>query len=165
VTELAAQLPKGSGPTPGFYVLKTDGGITAEPGKGSGLAAIGVVLKDPKYRDVAEVSREIGWARSHHVAEFEALIDGLKLARHHGIDLIRVFLDSALVVNTVNGDSKLKAVHLRDLYTTACALVEKFADIKMCWVPREMNVEADALASRALGRSRARGVPDKMFDG
>jgi ribonuclease HI len=36
----------------------------------------------------------------------------------------------------------------------ACVLVQEFADIKLCWVPREMNVEADALASTALGRGR-----------
>jgi ribonuclease HI len=158
VSELETQSPAGFVPKPGFYVLKTDGGIAAEQGLGSGSAAIGVVLKDPKYRDVAQVSKEIGWARSHHVAEFKALVEGLELARRLGIDLLRVFLDSALVVNTVNGDSKLKAEHLRDLYTAACVLVEEFADIKMCWVPREMNVEADALASKALGRGLGRGV-------
>ena len=43
--------------SPGFYVLKADGGITAEQGQASGQAAIGVVLKDPKYRDVDEVSK------------------------------------------------------------------------------------------------------------
>jgi hypothetical protein len=35
-------------PKPGFYVLKTDGGVTAEQGA-AGPAAIGVVLKDHKY--------------------------------------------------------------------------------------------------------------------
>jgi len=152
--EPETQPRKGSGPKPGFYVLKTDGGITAEQGQASGPAAIGVVLKDPKYRDVDEVSKRIGWAKNHHVAEYKALIEGLKLARRHGIDRIRVFLDSALVVNTVNGDWKLEPDHLKDLCTKACVLVKEFADIKMCWVPREMNLEADALASRALGRGR-----------
>ncbi len=140
-----------SGPKPGFYVLKADGGITAEEGA-SGQAAIGVVLKDHKYRDVDGVSQPIGWARNHHEAEYKALIEGLKLARRHGIGQIRVFLDSALVVNTVNGDWNLKAEHLKDLLTKACDLIEEFADIKVCWVPREMNLEADNLASRALGR-------------
>ena len=137
-------------------MLKTDGGITREPGLASGQAAIGVLLKDPRYRDVDELSKGIGWARSHHVAEYKALIAGLELARRHGIDRIRVFLDSTLVVNTVNGDSKLKPEHLKDLYSMACVLVKEFADVKVCWVPREMNVEADALASRALGRGHGR---------
>lgn len=149
---VASTVQSPSGPKPGFYVLKADGGITAARGQASGPAAIGVVLKDPKYRDVEEVSRGIGPVKNHHVAEYEALIEGLELARRHGIDRIRVFLDSALVVNTVNGDWKLEPEHLKDLCTTACGLVKEFTDIKICWVPREMNVEADALASRALGR-------------
>jgi len=140
-------------------VLKADGGITAEQGQASGQAAIGVVLKDPKYRDVDEVSKAIGWARNHHEAEYKALIEGLELARRHGIDRIRVFLDSTLVVNTVNGDWKPE--HLKDLCARACVLVTGFVDIKMCWVPREMNVEADVLASRALGRGRPLGVPEQ----
>ena len=154
-----AQPLEGPRPKPGFYVLKADGGITAEQGQASGQAAIGVVLKDPKYRDVEEVSKAVGWARNHHEAEYKALIEGLELARRHGIDRIRVFLDSALVVNTVNGDWKLEPEHLKALCATARALVKEFPDIKMCWVPREMNLEADALASRALGRGGAR-LPD-----
>ena len=105
---------QGPTPKPGFYVLKTDGGITAEQGA-AGPAAIGVVLKDHKYRDVDEISKRIGWARNHHEAEYKALIAGLELARRHGIDRIRVFSDSALVVNTVNGDWKLEPEHLKDL--------------------------------------------------
>lgn len=46
---------EGPTPKPGFYVLKTDGGITAEQGA-AGPAAIGVVLKDHKYRDVDEAA-------------------------------------------------------------------------------------------------------------
>jgi ribonuclease HI len=83
-----------------------------------------------------------------------ALIAGLELARGHGIDRIRVFSDSALVVNTVNGDWNLQPEHLKDLCVKAGVLVEGFADIKLSWVPREMNLEADTLASRALGRGR-----------
>jgi ribonuclease HI len=66
-----------------------------------------------------------------------------------GLIGILVFLDSALVVNTVNGDWKVEPEHLKDLCAMACVLVKEFADIRMCWVPREMNLEADALASRA----------------
>ena len=151
MSDPGTQPREASGPTPGFYVLKTDGGIAAEEGV-AGPAAIGVVLKDPKYRDVDEVSQQIGWARNHHEAEYKALIEGLELARRHGIGRIRVFLDSALVVNTVNGDWNLKAEHHKELLTKACGLVQEFADIKVSWVPREMNFEADKLASRALGR-------------
>ncbi|MGI8513916.1 MAG: ribonuclease HI family protein [Acidimicrobiia bacterium] len=154
MSERGTQRGKGRAPKRGFYVLQTDGGITAEQGQASGPAAIGVVLKDHRYRDVDELSKQIGWARNHHEAEYTALIEGLKLARHHGVNRIRVFLDSALVVNTVNGDWKLEPEHLKDLCAKASVLVMEFADIKLCWVPREMNLEADARACRALGRGR-----------
>jgi ribonuclease H / adenosylcobalamin/alpha-ribazole phosphatase len=152
MSEPGVQLRQDRTPKPGFYVLKTDGGIAAERGQAAGQAAIGVVLKDHKYRDVDEVSKPIGWARNHHEAEYKALIAGLELARRHGIDRIRVFADSALVVNTVNGDWNLQPEHLKDLCANAGLLVKEFADIKLSWVPREMNLEADTLASRALGR-------------
>ena len=149
------QLRQDPTPKPGFYVLKADAGITAEQGA-AGPAAIGVVLKDHKYRDVDELSEPIGSTRNHHVAEYKALIAGLELARRHGIDRIRVFTDSDLVVNTVNGDWKLKPEHehLKELCVKAGLLVKEFADIKLSWVPREMNLEAHTLASRALGRGR-----------
>lgn len=152
LSESGVQSQQEPTPRPGFYVLKTDGGITAEQGQASGTAAIGVVLKDHKYRDVDDVSEEIGLARNHHVAEFKALIAGLELARRYGIDQIRVFSDSTLVVNTVNGDWSLQPEDLQELCMKAGLLVKEFADIKLAWVPREMNREADALASRALGR-------------
>jgi ribonuclease H / adenosylcobalamin/alpha-ribazole phosphatase len=154
MSEPGIESPQDPTTKPGFHVLKTDGGITAEQGQAAGPAAIGVVLKDHKYRDVDEVSKRIGWARNHHEAEYKALIAGLELARHHGIDRIRVFSDSALVVNTVNGDWDLRPEHLRDLCVKAGLLVKEFTDIRLSWVPREMNLEADTLASRALGRGR-----------
>jgi ribonuclease HI len=152
--ETGAQPGQDPTPKPGYYVLKTDGGIAAERGQAAGPAAIGVVLKDHKYRDVEEISKRIGRVKNHHEAEYKALIAGLELARRHGIDRIRVFSDSALVVNTVKGDWNLRPEHLKKLCAKAGRLVEEFADIQLAWVPREMNPETDALASRRLGRKR-----------
>ena len=56
------------------------------------------------------------------------------------------------MVNTVNGDWNLQPEHLKDLCVKAGRLVKEFADIQLSWVPREMNLEADTLASRGLGR-------------
>jgi ribonuclease HI len=154
VSEPGTQPRQDSAPERGFYVLKTDGGISREPGRASGQGAIGAVLKDESDREVDTLSKLIGWVRNHNVAEYRALIAGLELARRHGIDRIRVFADSALVVKTVNGTSNLWAEHLQGLRARAVALVDEFADIELSRVPREMNVEADALASRALGRGR-----------
>ncbi len=114
----------------------------------AGEAAIGVVLKAP----LEEISESIGPMKDHHIAEYRALIRGLEAARSHGIEHLRVCLDSALLVNQLNGKWKVKAEHLRPLYEQALSLAQQFAEIKITWVPRKANAEADALASRPLGR-------------
>jgi ribonuclease HI len=111
--------------------------------------AIGVVLRDPDGHPVAEISKPIGPA-INTVAEYRALIEGLKLARSHGIQRIRVFLDSELVVDQVNGRAKVGNEHIKLLHTEACSLLQEFPNIRISWVPRKWNAEADALATKAL---------------
>jgi ribonuclease HI len=144
----------GTGPesSPTFYRINTDGGIVAEQGQAAGEASIGVVLRGPDGSLLGQISERIGWARDHHIAEYRAFIAGLRLSLDREIDHIQAFLDSALVVNQVNGDWRLKAEHLRPLCLEARTLVHEFADVKISWVPRKENWEADALAGRALGR-------------
>ena len=139
-----------------YHLLATDGGIVADqPGKMAGEAAIGVVLKAP----LVEISEAIGPAQDHHVAEYRALIRGLETARSHGIDHLRVCLDSALLVNQLNGKWKVKAEHLKPLHEQALTLIQQFSDIKITWVPRKANAEADALASTPLGPLRPKPQP------
>src|ERR1019366_7368092 len=130
------------------YLLNADGsgtGTTDNPGQG----AIGVVLRDPDGHLIAEISKRIGPA-INTVAEYRALIEGLKLARSRGIQRIRVFLDSELVVDQLNGRAKVRKEHIRPLHTEACSLLQEFPNIRISWVPRKWNAEADALATKAL---------------
>jgi ribonuclease HI len=130
------------------YLLNTDGsgtGTVDNPAQG----AIGVVLRDPDGHLIAEISEQIGPA-INTVAEYRALIQGLKLARSHGIQRIRVFLDSELVVDQVNGRAKVRKEHIRPLHAEASSLLQEFPNIRISWVPRKWNAEADALAGRAL---------------
>jgi ribonuclease H / adenosylcobalamin/alpha-ribazole phosphatase len=115
----------------------------------------GVVLKAP----LEEISEPIGPAKDHHVAEYRALIRGLEAARSQGIGHLRVCLDSALLVNQLNGKWKVKAEHLRPLYEHALVLLQQFADVKITWVPRVANAEADTLASSPLGPLRPKPKP------
>lgn len=140
---------------PGYYLLRTDGGIGAAPGQAAGEAAIGVVLENSDGSRLHELSMRIGRRQDHHVAEYEALIAGLRLALGHGVDRLRVFLDSRLVVEQLAGDSKVTKEHLRKLRDKALALLENFTDKRISWVPREENTQADALVNRALAPTRA----------
>jgi ribonuclease HI len=154
MSEHGTQTSEGSDPERSFYRLNADGGIVAVQGQAEGEAAIGAVLKNPDGSLLHEISVRIGWVTDHHVAEYQALIAGLRLARGHGVDRIHVFLDSAVVVNQVNGDWKVKEEHFKPLWMEAHALVREFADIEISHVGRRQNAEAHALADKALAAIR-----------
>ena len=157
MTERGTSAGDGSGPKTRYHLLTTDGGIVPDqPGKMAGEAAIGVVLKAP----LEEIAERIGRAKDHHVAEYRALIRGLEAARSHGIEHLRVCLDSLLLVTQLHGRSQVNAEHLKPLYKQAVSLIQQFADITITWVPREANAEADALASTPLGPLRGKPSPE-----
>ncbi len=137
-----------AGPKRGYYILNTDGGNS---GDRLGRAAIGALLRvrTPRLVTVAQISEAIGSA-THNVAEYRGLIAGLKLARGRGVQRIRVYMDSELVVDQVNGFSAVKEARLRELHTDASSLVALFENRRICWVPREWNAEADRLVRDAL---------------
>jgi ribonuclease HI len=115
-----------------------------------GRAAIGALLRTRRLVTVAQISKAIGPA-THNVAEYRALIEGLKLARDYGIKRIRVYMDPELVVDQVNGVSAVRQAHLSELHKVASSLVDRFESVRISWVPREMNAEADRLVRDALG--------------
>lgn len=140
------------------YRLNTDGACSPNPGP----ASIGVVLTEATGREVARLSRRIGSA-TNNIAEYRALIEGLRLAREHEVDQLAVRLDSRLVVQQVAGDWYPKTAHLRPLRKEARALVREFDAIELRHVPRDQNAEADELANAALGiRTGANSVIRSM---
>ena len=112
-------------------------------------AAIGVLLRTRRLVPVAQISERIGPA-THNVAEYRALIAGLTLARRHGVRQIRAYTDSELVVDQVNGRSEVRQAHLKELHEAAVGLIAHFQSVRLSWVPREMNAEADQLVRDAL---------------
>ena len=142
MTEQRADLKRG------YYLLNTDGGNS---GDRLGRAAIGALLRvrTPRLVTVAQISEAIGSA-THNVAEYLALIEGLKLARDYGVRRIRIYMDSELVVDQVNGVSAVREPDLIKMHTVASSLVALFENRRICWVPREWNAEADRLVKDAL---------------
>jgi ribonuclease HI len=55
-----------------------------------------------------------------------------------------VFLDSELVVDQVNGHAKV-GERIRPLHAKARSLFEEFPNIRISWIPRKWNTEADNL--------------------
>ena|SRR2546421_6936306 len=129
------------------WQVRTDGAARGNPGP----AGVGVVLVDPEGNVVEELARGIGWA-TNNVAEYRALIEGLKLARSHGADRLRVFSDSALMVQQMRGAYKVRHDGLKPLHAEASKLAGGFAGVRFEAVPRERNRRADELANLGIDR-------------
>lgn len=130
--------------------LHADGGARGNPGP----AGIGVVLTDDAGNVVAELGRGIG-ETTNNVAEYQALIAGLELARDHGVGRLRVLLDSKLVVEQMAGRWKIKNDRLRVLAVRAQKLMRDFEHVSIRHVGRAGNARADALANLGMDEVQA----------
>jgi ribonuclease HI len=113
----------------------------------------GAVLKAPNGGVISEGCWPLGNG-TNNVAEWKALIQGLRLAREHGVRKLRIFMDSELVVKQVTGEYRVKQHHLMPLHSEAMDLLRGFADYRIDHVGRGENGQADALANKAIDRGR-----------
>ncbi len=103
-----------------------------------------------------EIGEAIGVA-TNNVAEYRALLRGLREAEMLGARAIRVHSDSELLVRQLTGRYRVKSPALAPLHREALARLRAFARVEIARVPRERNAAADALANRALDDAGARG--------
>jgi ribonuclease HI len=125
--------------------LYIDGASRGNPGP----AGIGVVIKDPAGRTVAEISEFIGRG-TNNVAEYRALIRGLEEAANLGARTVTVRSDSELLVRQLKGEYKVKSPDLSPLHLEAHRLLKGFGRTSVERIARGENAAADALANRAL---------------
>ncbi len=130
----------------GTLHLFTDGGSRGNPGS----AAIGCIIEDPVNGTVLKEHYERIGEQTNNVAEYEALIRGLELARDYQPNRLIAHLDSELVVKQVNGDYKVKMPTLQPLVQKVQELAAELPDVVFTYIPREDNYRADALVNRAL---------------
>jgi len=131
-------------------LIEADGGSRGNPGP----AAYGALVKDADTgRVLAEEGTAIGVA-SNNVAEYSALIAGLRMAEQvaPGAD-IEVRMDSKLVVEQMSGNWKIKHPDMKPLAMEANRLAP--FGTTYVWVPRELNKHADRLANEALDGLRS----------
>ena len=98
---------------------------------------------------LATVSERIG-VTTNNVAEYRALIAGLEAARAFPARAVRIRADSMLVIQQLRGAWKVKQAHLKPLHAQAHSLLAAYEHVDLAHVPREQNVEADALVNAAL---------------
>jgi ribonuclease HI len=126
-------------------VVHVDGGARGNPGP----AAAGAVVSTPDGEVIAEASELIGVA-TNNVAEYRALLLGLRKARELGAGEVEVVNDSELVAKQVNGIYKVKHPDMKPLHAAARQALCEFDRWTLRSVPRAQNAGADALVNQAL---------------
>lgn len=128
--------------------IYTDGASRGNPGD----AAAAAVIYDQDDNLLEQHSSCLGQV-TNNVAEYQALILGLKRAQELQATQVEVFADSQLVVRQMQGQYKVKNAGLRSLFIEAQKLAGSFNKIVFNFIPREQNKVADALANQALDRA------------
>ncbi|MGD1067767.1 MAG: ribonuclease HI family protein, partial [Vulcanimicrobiaceae bacterium] len=125
--------------------LYADGGSRGNPGP----AASGAVLYDEGGDVLEEIGVFLGVA-TNNVAEWTALLAGLKAALARGVDDITVRMDSELVVKQLSGVYRVKHPGLIPLHAEAKGLLRRFARVDVAHVRRKDNAAADAVVNQVL---------------
>jgi ribonuclease HI len=128
-------------------ILYADGASRGNPGP----SAVAAVIYLPTGEELASVAKRIGRA-TNNVAEYRAVIEGMKLARDIGVRELTVRMDSELVVKQLTGAYRIRSKDLEPLAREVAAEARHFTKCVFEHVKREENREADRLANEALNR-------------
>lgn len=145
----------------GTLHLFSDGGSRGNPGK----AAIACILEDPVRGEVLAQHAETIGVETNNVAEYKALIAGLRLARSFQPNRLICHLDSELVVKQLNGEYRVRMEALRPFIEEIRELAADLPDVVFVHIPRQDNHRADALVNKVLDQEererRSHGIPAK----
>lgn len=123
-------------------ILYCDGASKGNPGH----SGIGVVLLIKGHK--ITLSEYIGLA-TNNIAEYTALIKGIREAKNNGVTTIDIYTDSELMTKQIIGVYKVKSPNLESLFKEVISLLKGFKKYSIKHIPRELNTEADSLASSA----------------
>ena len=126
-------------------ILRTDGAARGNPGH----AAAGVVIEDSQGKLLARGKKYLG-RLTNNQAEYKALILGLKAVAKYHPATVRIYMDSELVVNQINGRYKVRHNDLLPLYEQARRLAAELPAVSFTHIERAENHLADTLANQAL---------------
>jgi len=131
-------------------IVHVDGGARGNPGP----AAAACVVASPEGEVLDEQSQLLGDA-TNNVAEYSALLLGLRCARELGASEVELIGDSELIAKQVQGLYKVKHEAMQTLHQQAMAALAGFEKWSIRTVPRAQNARADALVNAALDQARA----------
>jgi ribonuclease HI len=137
-------------------VVNFDG--LCEPKNPGGVATYGIVVREGerKIHEESGLAYAKPWTdeASNNVAEYSALIHALEWLETNGYRDSEILIrgDSKLIINQLNGKFKVKAPRIVELFHRARELSTHFRNVKVEWVDRSLNKEADLLSRIAYSR-------------
>lgn len=135
----------------GWVAAWSDGACAGNPGP----MGIGGLVRDREGGLVAMFSEAAGRGTNNE-AEYLALDRAIRLAAELGAEGVVVCSDSELVVRQLTGDYRVRNGRLHAYWSRARGAMTAFpGSVRLEWVSRVYNFDADALASRAVGMPQA----------
>jgi ribonuclease HI len=138
---------------PELWTMYFDGSLM-KTGAGVGLLFISPLRKHLRY-----VLR-LHFPASNNVAEYEALVNGLRIAIELGVRCLDARGDSQLVIDQVMKNSNCRDRKMEAYCDEVRCLEDKFYGLELNHVARRYNETADELAKIASGRTT---VPPDVF--
>ena len=126
-------------------VLWTDGGSRGNPGP----AAYAFVIEAENGTVLDAHGEAIGTA-TNNVAEYSALVAGLRRAVELGVTELELRSDSELLVKQMRGEYRVKNRDLQELFFDASRAARAVGRVSYTHVRREHNELADRLVNEAL---------------
>jgi ribonuclease HI len=131
---------------PELWTMFFDGSLM-KTGAGTGLLFISPLGKHLRY-----VLR-LHFSASNNVVEYEALVNGLRIAIELGVRRLDARGDSQLVIDQVMKNSHCRDPKMEAYCDEVRCLEDKFYGLELNHVVRRYNETADELAKIALGRT------------
>jgi ribonuclease HI len=112
-------------------------------------AGAGVVLISPEH-EVITPSYKLEFDTKNNIAEYEALMLGLRATKEMKIQYLKVHGDSELIVQQVRNVYQTKNIRLKDYINQVWDIVEAlFLFFNIVYIPRNQNEQDDSLAKVA----------------
>jgi ribonuclease HI len=127
------------------WTLYFDGSVM-KTGAGAGLLFVSPLGEHMRYAVC------LHFPASNNMAEYEALLCGLKIAIELGVKRLDVRGDSQLVIDQVMKNASCHDDKMEAYCKAVRALEDKFYGLELNHVPRRYNEETDELAKIASGR-------------
>lgn len=134
-----------------LWTVYIDGSAQPNPGR----MRLGGVVIAPDGSST-EFSEPVAHTGCNNEAEARAAIYALQWLRSRRAQQVLLFTDNSILAEQLNQPAPKPIVRLQAVYEQARALAGEFAQLRVQWIPRHKNAQADALARGEMPASASR---------